>query len=578
MSAGVLTASAQQDSTKLRKEVEVVKTFTPTIQDAYKINENPSIAQPETTKPVFDYQIKTRPMFTTFETEPVQAATMRPAPLEKLGAGMLKLGAGNYLSQYGEFFYNTRAGRSGTVGLHLKSHLTNGKLKLMNDDKVKAPHNDNLAELFTSHNLGGSVLTTRLYYERESFRYYGYTGNYLNDAEKADSVPGWNTRQAFPKAGIALQFDKKYDPKHTINYSTGINYQYFGSQTGQREHAVKWNGRFTAPILLMDGVFDAGISYNNTDSVYSYYTNRIEKRDQLIIKVAPAAVFDAEELKFKIGVNTFTTFDRDRKANYFLSPSAGIEFMPVKNWLSLYAGIDGYVVENNYSKIAEENPFVRYDQNLRNTKYRYVLTGGIKGKMTGNLNYSLQADYANIKDQYFFYLNRIETIESGTVHRLRENTFDIAYDHVKQLTLAGELHYAMSQELDIRLNARLNTYTTDSLEHAYLKPAFEAGASLNYDPDGPFRFTADAYLTGPRKALTRVTHNNTDVGSWVPVYTSENTTLPAIIDLNLGVEYQFNKNLTFWGRSNNFSFKKYELFPGYAQQGFNFLMGASLTF
>lgn len=574
----LVAASAQQDSTKLKKEVEVVKAYQPTISDAYKINDQPQIAPPQATKPVFEYQIKTQPMITSFQVEPVQAAAMKAEKLDKMETGLLKLGAGNYNNLYGELFLNAKAGRSSTLGLHLKSQLSEASIKLKNNDKVKAPFSDNLAEFFTNHDLGGSTLSTRFYYGRQSFRYYGYTGSYLDDFAKADTISDWNTKQTFQKAGFNLQFAQKQNPKANVNVSTGIGYQYFDTKTGQKENSFKWNGYFTAPILLMDGVFDAGISYNHTDSVYSDYEQALSKRDQLILKVNPAALFDTKYVKFKIGINSYTTFDRDAKTSYMLAPSANINFMAAEDWLSLYAGVDGYQKENNYSTIAEENPYVRPDQNLKNTKYRYILTGGIKGKITENLNYGLQVDYANIKDQYFYYLSYQEITEAGVSQTYRDNTFNIAYDKVKQLTLGGELHYALNQELNFRLKAAYHHYTTDSLQYAFLKPSFESSASVYYDPEGPFRFTADLYVVGNRKSLIQTTHSMADVANSVDTYTQDIASMPTIIDLNLGVEYRFNKNISFWGRTNNFSSKKYELFPGYMNQGFNFLMGASLNF
>lgn len=574
----LMAASAQQDSTKLKKEVEVVKAYQPTISDAYKINDQPQVAPAQATKPVFEYQIKTQPTMTTFQVEPVQAAAMKAERLDQMGNGLLKLGAGNYTSQYGELFLNAKAGRSSTLGFHWNSYLSNGKIKLDNNDKVEAPNNKHLLEFFTNHDLGGSTLSTKAYYERQSFRYYGYTGSYLDDLAKADSISDWNTKQAFQKAGISLQFAQKPNPKADVNFSTGLNYQYFDAKTGQRENAFKWNGTFKAPILLMEGVFDAGISYNHTNNVYSDYEQAISKRDQLILKVNPAAVFDTKYLQFKIGVNTYTTFDRDATTSYMLAPSANINFMAVENWLSLYAGVDGYLKENNYSTIAGENPYIRYDQNLKNTKYRYILTGGIKGKITENLNYGLQIDYANVKNQYFYYLNYLETKQDGTSQTFRNNTFDVAYDKVKELTLGGELHYALNQELNFRLKAAYHNNATDSLQYAFLKPSFESSASVYYDPEGPFRFTADMYVVGSRKALIQTTHTTPDVANSVDTYTQEISTLPTIIDLNLGVEYRFNKNIRFWGRTNNFTSKKYELFPGYMNQGLNFMMGASLNF
>ena len=572
----VTIASAQKDSTELRKEVEVVKAYKPSISDAYKINDMPQIAAPSNEKPTFDYQIKTQPMITNFSVEPVEAARMVPERGDKLNSGLLKLGIGNYLSQYGEFFYNAKASRNTDLGLHLKSYLSNGKIKLENGDKVKAPDNENLAEFFMNNHLRSGLLSSKIFYERQSFRYYGYTGESLSDEDKQLYIPMWNEKQAFPSAGFSLDYTKKEDPRATMNLKTGVKYQYFRTKTGQKEHLVNWNGLFSAPIELMEGVLDAGVTYSTTDSVYMPYTQSIGKRDQLVLKVNPAAVFDTEMLKFRLGINSYTVFEKDEDTDYMLAPNTRIEFMPVKNVITLYAGTDGYLQQNNYSVIAKENPYVRPDQNVKNTKYRYILTGGIKGKFTPNFSYEFQADYASIKNQHFYYLEN--TIMNETVPTLyRNNTFQIMYDKVKQFTLGGELQYALNQEIDVRLNAKYHSYSLDSLAEAFLKPSFESSASLYFDPEGPLRFTADINFIGSRKALTQTIEYDTDNTTALNT-TSEISDLKSIIELNMGVEYQLTGNISLWGRANNITSQKYELFPGYRNQSLNVLVGASLAF
>ena len=68
------TAMAQKDSTRLKQEVEVTKAYQPTILDAVKINDIPKIKAEQTEAPVFDYSIYSKPIFSTFEPTPVEAA------------------------------------------------------------------------------------------------------------------------------------------------------------------------------------------------------------------------------------------------------------------------------------------------------------------------------------------------------------------------------------------------------------------------------------------------------------------------------------------------------------------------
>jgi hypothetical protein len=58
------TVSAQRDTT-INREVEVVKSFKPTITGCIQINDMPKIEETEIQKPSFNYNIKSEPIIAT---------------------------------------------------------------------------------------------------------------------------------------------------------------------------------------------------------------------------------------------------------------------------------------------------------------------------------------------------------------------------------------------------------------------------------------------------------------------------------------------------------------------------------
>jgi hypothetical protein len=120
---GVGTAVAQKDTIRLKQEVEVTKAYQPTIIDAVKINDIPKIKPEQTEAPTFDYSIYSKPVFSTFEVTPVAAAKMVGEPKPEMEFGLLKLGFGNYLTPYGELFFNAKPGKKSNFGMHFK-HLS----------------------------------------------------------------------------------------------------------------------------------------------------------------------------------------------------------------------------------------------------------------------------------------------------------------------------------------------------------------------------------------------------------------------------------------------------------------------
>lgn len=79
-------AMAQRDTT-LTQEVEVVKTFRPTISDANKISSMPRIEDVEYEIPTFNYSIFSQPIFNTFSVNTLKAATFVSEPKDDTGYG-----------------------------------------------------------------------------------------------------------------------------------------------------------------------------------------------------------------------------------------------------------------------------------------------------------------------------------------------------------------------------------------------------------------------------------------------------------------------------------------------------------
>ncbi len=572
-------AFAQQDSTLLHKEVEVIKAYEPIINDAYKINDIPQINRETPEKPTFNYQINSQPVFSTFTIEPVEAAQMSREPKATMGSGLIKGGVGNYKTPYGELFFNTKAGRKSTLSMHFKHLSSDGKIKLLNKDKVEAPQSENVIGLATNHYFRNSTLSISLDFDRQAFRYYGYAGDSISNMLKEYYMPYWNEQQVYSKGNLSVELAKNKGNYDDFNYSTGLGYQLLSSKTGQTSHLINLNGIFDHEFDSFSGNLGVGISYLTTDSILNTVTGNYGKKQQIFLKLTPSILFQGETASLRVGLNSFNMFDDDYDAVFLLTPNIKAEWWPIENMLALFAGADGNLQHNHYSAITSENKYVNPFQDIKNTEYNYILTGGIKGKFSSRFSYRIQADYADISGQHFFVLNQagmINTMNQTYSLISKENTFDVLYDDLTQLTIGGEIHYTASDEIDFLLKGNFYSYDMANMQEAWQKPTYEASASLNFNPDGPLHFNVDIYAIGEKKALVQTTDFFSS--SYFLPSTNEVHTIDPIIDMNFGIEYQYSPNLSFWGHVNNFSFQKYEDWLGYTNQSINLLVGASLSF
>jgi hypothetical protein len=582
---GVTTAQAQKDTVRLKQEVEVTKAYQPTILDAVKINDIPKIKTEQTEAPTFDYSIYSKPIFSTFEPTPVAAAKMVGDPRPEMGNGLLKLGIGNYLTPYGELFYNAQPDKNSNFGLHFKHLSSSGDIKLLNGDKVNAPHSENQAEIYGKRFFKKSTLSGSLGYDRKAFNYYGYAGDELSDSLKEQMIPFFGDKQWFSKGTVDVHLKSETLSKDDFNYDFGVNYHFLSSKTGQKEGQTVVSADLGKKFGNMFGILNFSMTSYRADSILNGFSNTFGEKHQMLMTISPSVKWLTKNASLQLGLNTTISQDDDTDGAVYFYPKVKAEWSPVERVLTLFAGADGHVQHNTYSSIATENPYVNPYHDLENTRYQVVVSGGFKGKLSPKTNYVAEASYSVVKDQHFYFLN---TYELNNPYPIRaqsiSNTFDWVYDDVNIFKLSGEVLHTVSDNFSIHLLGNYYSYEMKSKSKAWQMPNFDLTLSGIYQASDKLKFTTDIFVVGSRTALIRDNWLTTSTpgggygGYYSYVGAEKEQILDPIIDLNAGVEYQYSKKLNFFVKLNNFGFQKYERWLGYTNKSFNALVGASYKF
>lgn len=565
----------------MKKEVEVVKAYQPTIQEARKINDIPQIKAEQTEAPTFEYSIFSKPVFTTFDPTPVAAAKMVGEPRPELKNGLLKLGLGNYLTPYGELFFNTRPGKKSNFGIHFGHLSSSGKIKLLNDDKVKAPQSLTSGEIFGEHFFRKSSLSGSLSFDRNAFSYYGYTGEQLSDEQKDQMIPWFGEKQYFSKGTASIRLKSETLSKAELNYDFGTKFHYLTSKTGQKESELLVSGDVSKKIDNALGMLNASLTIFKADSIFNRSTNVFGSKQQTILRANPSFLWSVESASLQIGLNTAGVFDQDESVKFLIWPKVKASWSPVPQVLTLFAGVDGHLQHNSYSAIAAENPYVDPYHDVKNTNYKYVVSGGFKGKLSPKTNYVAEASYSVIEDQHFYTLESRNFNFPLESDRRIFNTFNWLYDDVNVLKLSGEVLHSVSDNFSLHLLGNYYSYEMKSLKKPWQMPEFDFTCSGIYKPIEQLKFTADIFIVGKRTALLQDYEADPKQTALDPnkVFNSEKEiSMDPIIDLNVGAEYQFSPKLNFFFKLNNFGFQKYEQWLGYANKNLNWLAGISYSF
>jgi hypothetical protein len=578
-----LFANAQRDTT-LNREVEVVKSFKPTIQDAHKINDMPKIEETEHQKPTFNYNIKSEPIVNAFAVNPLKAASIASAPKEETGYGFIRAGAGNYNRPYGELFFNHLISKKSIFGIHAKHLSSNGTIKLKGGDRVDAPFSNNEAEVYFNQFFRESVLSFNVDYDRDAFNYYGYPLNPVPDELKApnQTINYFRTKQVFSKGGISVKLDNPALEMNDPYFGFDFDYHYFSAKTGQTENYGKFLAHVQKPFNFGTGLLDAGVYYTSANNIQNRNDINIENRQQSWLYLNPTVFLGKKIFNAKLGIKTWYISDKYINAQARVTPDILLNFNPAENIIKLYAGISGNYNNNFYSKIAYENPFVDPEHDAYNSFEKIRFFGGFDGKFAAKTNFKIGFDYSMIDNQPFYYLQEYSLNPTiiPSIPKIVDNDFSILYDDINLFKINLEVIHRSSDKLDLLLSGNYFVYKMDEQKEAWNMPAWDATLSLGYKITEQLSMSADFFLIGERKALIRETlfKSLPPSSSAANPMTDKSFNLNTAFDMNVRGNYKITEKFSVFAQLNNFGFQQYQRWFGYPVQSLNFLAGVSYAF
>ena len=125
-----LSFAQKKDDNIGTEVVNVVKPYTPSISDAFKVKETPTLDDEETTKKEnIQYTIFSFPVASTFAPAKGKAANVDKSAAEKIIKNYVSLGAGNYGTVKAELFITEDISNTDYFGGMLRHTSSQGGIK-----------------------------------------------------------------------------------------------------------------------------------------------------------------------------------------------------------------------------------------------------------------------------------------------------------------------------------------------------------------------------------------------------------------------------------------------------------------
>ena len=543
--------------------VNVIKPYTPTISDAFKIKDTPKLNDSNMVKKKqVKYNIFSIPVASTFTPAKGKAANVDKAKPVKLYDNYASLGVGSYTTILGEVYLNHEINSTENVGGYFSHHSSEGGI-----DEVLLDNNFSSTHLNAHYSQKLSDFSWKIDggFDLMTYNWYGLPEFYTAAPVGAD-----DTRHTFNSFNIGgkLKFDD------AIIKDGSVRFRRFGDDQDSGENRFIAKTSFDVPIQDELITTDFYVDYIGGSFDRSFRSLDEINYGNITFGLSPSYELTQDDLTVNLGLRLVYLNDTEFDDNkFFIYPNITATYRLVDEILIAYGGITGQLQQNSYYDFATENPFVSPTLIVVPTDQRYNGFIGLKGKLSNNVSYNVKGNYYAEENKALFKANDIITEPIGTEDNFQfGNSFGVVYDDVRTFSVAGELNIDVNRNFTLGLKGEYFTYDTDNQEEAWNLPDVTASIFMDVQISEKWFAGASANYVGERKDQQEL------IGPFIDPLQPVTVTLDSYFDANAHLGYKINDQLSVFAKVNNMFDQDYQRYLNFPVQGIQALAGATYQF
>lgn len=556
--------------------VNVVKPYTPTISDAYKIKEVPVLDDSETAKKEdVRYQIFSFPVASTFTPAKGKAAAVEKPKEEKLYPNYATFGAGTYNAINAELFVTHAIDNYQYAGGMFRHQSAQGDIKGVLLDNN---YSETALGAFYGYAKENTTFKIDLGYKRDMYNWYGLPLENPNFANtRLDTINPKHVYNTF-KLGSELAVANSFFEKLVVNY-IGFTDNY-GSK--ENRFILKPNFKFDIDNTSVNAKFK--LDYANTTFDRNYpltypvtTTDYGIDRSNFIFSANPSFMLLKDDLSVEVGAefaylarlkNKFGGMDAGNHNGVFIYPKIKASYKVVGDLMVFFAGAEGGLQQNTYENFATQNKFLSPTLLLEPTDNQFDIYGGLRGKLANTVAYTVKASYDSEKNKALFKSNPY--LSNASQNYSFGNSFEVVYDQVKTISFFGELKADVNKDIALGLSGQWNSYSVDQQAQAWNLPAIKVTFTTDFNVGKKFYAGTQLFYVGERK------DQFTNFQGFANP--DQIKTLEGYFDINAHVGFKPNERLTIFLKGNNLANQNYQKWLNYPTQGAQGILGASYKF
>lgn len=544
-----------QKDTLRTESVTVIKTFNPTINDAFKIETQVNEKDfKEEVKKVSDFRIQSVPVASTFVPQKAKSLKVKKQRKELPPQDYATLAGGNFGNIEAEAFVSHKIDRDATISALLLHQSSQGGI-----DEVRVDDFYYDTGLQLAYSKEDRKTPWEVYFEAQHqlYNWYGIPNQLPLTSQQLSEIDPSHTFIDLNAGG-----DLTLDNDIFKNVTTQIRYFFDDQESKEINFTASTNTLFSIqdyelkiPVLLdvLSGSFNQEAFLPKTDYQFINFG------------VQPSVNLSYNEIEFRLGASAYISSDLENsETNFFVYPNLLASYQFKEYGVSVFGGVTGGLTQNTYHEASANNPFVAPTLTVVPTSEQFNAFAGIQGNIASQLNYKLKVSYNSEQDKPLFQNTPTISNAVSQANYGFNNSFSYVYADVNTGSLSGSVTYNMSSVLELSLTANAFVYNTSGSDEAWNLPNFTAVLNGNYKVNEKLSFDSQIFYTGSRLDLDGFTNTIAD--------------LEGFVDVNIGANYKITKNWNAFLKGKNLTNQNYERWLNFPVQSAQGLIGVRYLF
>ena len=537
----ISSSYAQKKESSIETErIIIVKSFTPSLSDAFKIKSDPSISDSiSNAKFELVYDLKKIPVISTFEPNKATPLKLKQKILYNPFNTFFSGAFGNK----NQLFFNISSlieiDRSQRIGFNFYKDGFGNDL-----DNTVLRSNQNYNEIGFNHNLRSNQynVNTQFKFSKSLNNYFGLNEN-VSDQSFINLIDpqirrnnlkvrsNWNWYDYFLNNFI-LQANLSTDNFDSIEKQIGLSAN-FGSELAR--------GNFKGKIKIQ------GL---NTRFVSSYFQKIQEEYSQAQGSLSVFWQNTSNDFRFKIGAGVSYFLGIDQISNDLIYyPEIEILYQKKGNKLTPYLKAFGGANLNSYRSLSDVNPYLAPTTSLIPTFNKYNIQLGTRSRLDSVLNFDLGLIFDEIEN--FNYYQRLPFDNENELESYRlSNAFESKYLDLSFYGFNASIIINMIKDNFIRFETSYRFFNTQDEEVLWNIPSLQANWESQIKWNDRLAFSFKGSIWGDRSASLRPIFLEQDLSNDLVI---NEEILPIFIRSSAHITYKLTKqfDIFFKGRFNS---------------------------